>query len=271
VNLDTSLLGYLDTTGGQNFLNTSRTVHEPGVKNTQTKNHKKFKINATGFQGVNCKSILQITPNTRSFEFAKIFINIRLENTINPEGKILLNKVLESPNLTDEEIISYFKRKRPNQRESIENLNNIYYDEKLSYDKAIGKNNRYLNKLNPKHGNKIEEEKKKRLEQNLKENNLEEILAKEKTIHIVLDNYTVHHAGIIKSITQILNINLIYLPKRTSELNPIEDVWRMIKEDVSREFIKSKEHLSELYTTLFYEKVDNPTLYKNWLKEFIIM
>jgi transposase len=128
-----------------------------------------------------------------------------------------------------------------------------------------------LNKLNPSHGDKIEEEKKKRLEENLKQNSLKEILAKEKKIHIVLDNYTVHHSAMIKSITQILNINLIYLPKRTPDLNPIEDVWRLIKDDVSREYIQNKKHLAELYTTLFYEKVDNKTLYENWLKEFIDM
>jgi transposase len=95
------------------------------------------------------------------------------------------------------------------------------------------------------------------------------MLAKEKKIHIVLDNYTVHHAELIKNIVKILNINLIYLPKSSPELNPIEDVWRAIKKIVSKTFIKSAKHLESLYTTLFLEKISSPTFYEEWINEFI--
>jgi hypothetical protein len=71
VNIDTELLGFLDSAGGQNFSNSNRTLHESGKKNKIIKNHEKIKINVTGFQGVNCSSILKTTPNTRSFEFVK--------------------------------------------------------------------------------------------------------------------------------------------------------------------------------------------------------
>jgi len=220
---------------------------------------------------VNCSSILITTPNTRSFEFAKMFILIRLENTTNPEAIKLLKEVLENPNLTDKKIIAYLKQRRPNQRETIEKVNDIYYDDEIDYDKAIAKNKRYVNQLNPKHGEKIEDEKKKNIELNLRQNNLKEILSKEKRMHIVLDNYSVHHAHLIKSIAEILNINLIYLPTSFPELNPIEDVWRVIKKAVSKEFIESKKHLEELYTSIFYEEVDNETFYNEWLEEFIVM
>lgn len=175
-----------------------------------------------------------------------------------------------NPNLTDEKIISYLKKTRPNQRDTIEKVNNIYFDDKIDYDKAIKQNKRYINQLNPRHGKKIENQKNLRIEENLKQNNLQELLAKEKRIHIVLDNYSVHHSDLTKKVVEILNINLIYLPKNSPELNPIEDVWRMIKKETSNKFINSKKQLEEMYTSFFHKKVDDPSLYENWLGEFII-
>ena len=212
---------------------------------------------------------MQITPNTRSFEFAKIFINIRLQNTEDSETQKLLQEVLLNTNLTDEEIIRYLKKTRPNQRDTIEKVNDIYFNDKISYDKAIKMNNRYINQLNPRHGKKIEDQKNIRIKENLKQNNLKERLEKEKRIHIVLDNYSVHHSKLTKCVTEILNINLIYLPKNSPELNPIEDVWRMIKKETSNKFINSKKQLEEMYTSFFHKKVDDPSLYQNWLGEFI--
>ncbi|MDR0913028.1 MAG: transposase [Methanobrevibacter sp.] len=135
----------------------------------------------------------------------------------------------------------------------------------------MSKNTRYLNSLNPKHGKKIEEQKKKNLEENINQDHIINLFQKEKRINIVLDNYTVHHAEIIQNITNAININLIYLPKSASDLNPIEDVWRKIKREVSGEFIERKKHLSKLYTTYYNEFVDDPTLYENWINEFIKM
>jgi hypothetical protein len=56
--------------------------------------------------------------------------------------------------------------------------------------KQIGKNKRYLNKINTTTKNLIEERKKIVLKQILIENNIKEKLRTEKTINIVLDNYT---------------------------------------------------------------------------------
>jgi transposase len=161
------------------------------------------------------------------------------------------------------------KKIRPNKRVTIEKVNDIYFDDKVSYDQAIKKNNRYINQLNPRHGKKIEDQKNLKIEENLKQNNLKDILAKEKTIHIILDNYSVHHSNLIKNVAKILNINLIYLPKNSAELNPIEDVWRMIKKETSNKFINSKKQLEEMYTSFFHKKIDNPSLYQEWLGEFI--
>ena len=43
--------------------------------------------------------------------------------------------------------------------------------------------------------------------------------------HIVLDNYSVHLTPLLENISIILNINLIFLPPYSPDLNSIEDVW----------------------------------------------
>ncbi|WP_394327059.1 transposase [Methanobrevibacter cuticularis] len=54
-------------------------------------------------------------------------------------------------------------------------------------------------------------------------------LKKEIEIVIVLDNYPVHNAKILKKTYKYLNITLIHLPPYSPKLNPIEQVWRTIK------------------------------------------
>ena len=70
--------------------------------------------------------------------------------------------------------------------------------------------------------------------------NIIELCHKKKKLNIILDNYSVHHPGYIEQVVKIVNINLIFLPTYSPDLNPIEDIWRIIKKHVSNKFIKSE-------------------------------
>ena len=72
--------------------------------------------------------------------------------------------------------------------------------------------------------------------------------------------FTLQHY--IEEVAEILNINLIFLPTHPPELNPIEDVWRIIKKYVSNKFIKSGKDIVNLYISKFYEEVTNSSLYE---------
>nr|WP_269801117.1 transposase [Methanobrevibacter oralis] len=56
-------------------------------------------------------------------------------------------------------------------------------------------------------------------------------MSTEKKINIVLDNIRIHTAKMVQKAAEILNINLIYLRPYCPDLNPIEDVWRVIKKN----------------------------------------
>jgi hypothetical protein len=186
--------------------NTVRTLYEPGTKNTIVKNTKKIKLNATGFQGVNCSSILEFTPNTRAHEFGKIIVKIRLKNTKSKKGQELLNDTLNNPNLGDKYVITSLKRKRDPAYEYREKINDKIYDEKTDYDSTNKNIINYAKRQDPNNIDKKDAEKRNNLLKNLNTDEIKEIFQNEPIFHIVLDNYSVHHTPLIKNISEILNI-----------------------------------------------------------------
>lgn len=91
----------------------------------------------------------------------------------------------------------------------------------------------------------------------------------EKRIVIVLDNATIHKAKFTKKIAKILNIKLVYLPKYSSDINPIERVWYSIKDKLSTKFIENETILKELFSHYFYIYAKSKTLTEKWLTDYI--
>ena len=67
-----------------------------------------------------------------------------------------------------------------------------------------------------------------------------------------------------------LNINLIFLSPYSPDLNPIEDVWRVIKKIIYKTLYNSKKELIKLFKDKYYEIIDIKTFYENWLDQFSI-
>ncbi|WP_211263755.1 transposase, partial [Methanobrevibacter cuticularis] len=120
----------------------------------------------------------------------------------------------------------------------------------------------------PKMSKKYEKENKKKLGEILEIvysellKPLKNLFKKEIEIVIVLDNYPVHHAKILKKTCKYLNITLIHLPPYSPKLSPIEQVWRTIKKELSTEFIESEEFLIENFEKWFYENIDKKSYRK---------
>ena len=91
----------------------------------------------------------------------------------------------------------------------------------------------------------------------------------EKQIVIIIDNYSVHKTYLSKIICKILNIKLIYLPKYSPFLNPIEQLWRTIKNILHRNPIRDIEYLIEEVFKLFNKLVDKPSFIKKWVAKYI--
>lgn len=107
------------------------------------------------------------------------------------------------------------------------------------------------------------------IKESLIDSSVENILNNEKEILLILDNAKIHHAEDVKIASKILNIELMYLPEYSPDLQPIEDLWKIIK---SVTYLKDYENLDELIwivTEEFYNHVSSSSLYGGWIDEFM--
>lgn len=160
------------------------------------------------------------TPeNSQIQEMIKFFINVRMINCENENTINELKKILTCEKITDKEIIKVLEK---------ESLNVDKFKDKIekqmknSEDKSnlMDKLQKGLNKEKTDDKRKISARKRKILLELLKP--YKTILAKEKQIIIILDNYSVHKSKILEETCDFLNIKLVFLPPYSLKLNPIE-------------------------------------------------
>jgi transposase len=262
-------LAFLDSVGVQNLPNSRRTIHAPLTKNKISKNPKKFKINGTGFQGVNCNSILEFSPSTKAHEFSQILIKMRIININNSKARFLLEKTLNNPNLSENYAKEILRQNRMHEKDFREKTINDLYNENLSKDDKIKKISRRCNREEITNVRKLYKIMRDNLLENLNSNEVINLLKKEKRLNIVLDNYRVHKTKLVENIAKILNINLIFLPPYSPDLNPIEDVWRKIKKNISNDNFKDAEELKKEFIKVFNEIINESSFYVEWLKLYI--
>jgi hypothetical protein len=94
-------------------------------------------------------------------------------------------------------------------------------------------------------------------------------LKNEKRIVIMIDNFSVHKTYLSRIICKILNIKLIYLPKYSPFLNPIEQLWRIMKNILYRHPIADINFLKEKLDEIFWEEVNEASIFKNWINNYI--
>ena len=61
----------------------------------------------------------------------------------------------------------------------------------------------------------------------------------------------------------------MHIPPYSPELNPIEDLWKIIKKNLYTKNYKDLNELIDIIIKEFYENASSNSLYKNWIDEFI--
>ena len=90
-----------------------------------------------------------------------------------------------------------------------------------------------------------------------------------KTIVIVLNNFRSHRARKTRRKVKKLNIIPVFLPPYSPDLNPIEQIWRIIKRVLSPLFIKTLDELKEVISKSFYELTQRISFAEKWIKRFL--
>ena len=88
-----------------------------------------------------------------------------------------------------------------------------------------------------------------------------------KKLLVLVDNAKIHHAKIVREFCEENDITLVFLPTYSPDLNPIEQVWRMIKRAIYKGTIKGIEDIIEKVGKEFSEKT-YPDTWKRWIEKF---
>ena len=88
-------------------------------------------------------------------------------------------------------------------------------------------------------------------------------------ICLILDNFATHKAKRVREKAKKLNIELIYLPPYSPDLNPIEYLWKSIKRIISISDIENKEELLKIVRDNFYGLAGSLSFARMWIPRFL--
>lgn len=211
---------------------------------------------------------MEENTKNNAFQFVITLCHYRIENMENTLGKHLIEKAINNKNLSDEEIKIYLSSKSLNKMDLINKINNELYNNN-SQQTSIEKIQKICRKEDYNNSRKIWNEKRFRLLENLSNPKIYDINSKEKRINLILDNARIHHAKIVEKVCEILNINLIFLQPYCPDLNPIEDVWRIIKSKLYKSIYENLNELIEIFKEKYYQIVDSKSFYEKWVDEYL--
>lgn len=91
----------------------------------------------------------------------------------------------------------------------------------------------------------------------------------DKRILVILDNFRSHHSGLVAEMAVTMNIDLIFLPAYSPDLNPIEFIWKSVKRIVSIASINSEVDLKNTIKDGFMRLSASKTFARSWSGKFL--
>ena len=265
IDLETEDLTVLDEAGAQNTIKSARCLCSPTINgfkdpNIIVKSGLRFGTTAVGFQGINCPSFLYFNQKNNSSNFVIALCNYQISRIENQEAINILYDIVNDPKIDYTNIKIELLKEKVNEEvlEKIYDKNHNIITKKLNYYCTKNKINAY----------KIGNRQRKYLKERLNNKRLIYLLQNERKLNIILDNARIHTAKFVEEMCEILSINLVFLPPYCPFLNPIEDVWKDIKRELYISDFKTLNDLKDLFSSFFYEIVDNVSYYENWLNEY---
>lgn len=265
IDLENEDLANIDESRCQNSTNTSRQFCNPtinGIKdpNILNKTGKRFGVNAIGFQGINCPSAIFFNQKNNANNFAITLCNYQILRIENDETRKMLYNAINDPKLKINNIkLELIKECATNKElDNLFDCENILIEKK--FESLCKKYNINYYKINIRLKNLIK--------QNLNNKKLIKLMKEERKLNLVLDNASIHTSKIVEEVSEILFINLVFLPPYCPFLNPIEDLWKDVKKNIYNTDYNTLEELTELFRNEFEEKVDSQSYYENWLEKF---
>lgn len=245
-------------------------MSKKGKKHTSEVNAERIKVNVLGAITINGRSSLIITESSTAPEIAISLMKHRLDNTEHVHNISLLSNIINLAILSDEEQNQLFNQHNTTPEDFINELQNSIELNKNSETsdlaRIIGKHCKTNSTNNITKKRAIYGE---FIIQLLEKYNIQDTFKEERKIHLILDKYSSHRSNLVKTVAEFLNINLIYLPAYSPHLNPIEQVWKILKKESKHHYILSEEYLENILTNNYYTEVLNYSLMEKWEEKYI--
>jgi transposase len=90
-----------------------------------------------------------------------------------------------------------------------------------------------------------------------------------KAIIVMLDNFSSHLSQDVRNAAAQSDIELVFLPPYSPDLNSIEFIWKTVKRHVSENFIFSLDYLKSLISDVWEESSRKLSYAENWIEKFI--
>ena len=230
---------------------------------------KKFGISVTGIMGVNGSSLIEFYKRNNSFTTILTLIMYRILNMNDKNGKKILKEIIVNPKLNRKYIEDELSKDIKTKEERLEEIEKEQSKNRKNKETTYNKIKKICNATTKISSQKISNTQRTTIMELLINSNIKNILEHEKPILLILDNAKIHHADDVEIACDLLNIELMHLPEYSPDLNPIEDLWKIIK---SVTYSKDYADLGELMwivTEEFYKHVTSTSLYDGWIDEFI--
>ena len=100
---------------------------------------------------------------------------------------------------------------------------------------------------------------------------LEEVRANnpDQSIMLMLDNFSSHKAQATRQKAEEFGIRLTYLPPYLPDLNPIEQVWRCLKRELSTAAFRTETEFRTIIEKTYKQLSTRLSFAKGWIQKFL--
>ena len=264
------MLAFIDQSYFKNTTNVVRALYKAGMKNIIKRTGKRFEISVTGIMGVNCQSLMETYKRNNGFTTILTLIMFRILNMNDEKVIKILKSIIDNSILLRKNVKDELLKILPTDDEKLKEIDIERSKNRKKASTSLNKIKKICNKNTNVSSAQISIKQRILIKDLLIESGIEEILENELPIALIADNAKIHTATDVGIAAKILNIELVLLPPYSPDLNPIEDLWKIIKSVVYSSNYDSLDDLIMIVSDEFYKNVTSESLYSGWIEEFML-
>ena len=210
------------------------------------------------------------SKNLTEFEFAKALLKIREAYCNNEYISNIFNDTIEKYDITKKEIRTIIELKNESNKEFIEKIERSMESNKNDSKEALARKlNKHCKRESTENPKKQKEIKKEYIINLLISNQISDFCENMPRIVVFLDNALAHRTDLVKKVAEFLNIYLLYIPKYSPDLAPVELVFRIIKNELKSNTLTTKYDLDNKCNNIFNEKCRGDKISEWFVKRYM--